>query len=146
MSPAMIPITYDALVELTVGRGVPSRAAAELAVRTTLAMLGQLLTDDEAAFLARRLAPELARLLERSEADVDVDERAQVVLRVLGESVDEDARRLLVRVLPAELARHLEPVVYGEPEPHRPPSGHTLADGRPGSRRPLSEAGARRDT
>lgn len=150
--------------------GGADESAAEQALRATLIVLGQRLTDDESRALRTDLPEKLAAVVAQSEYDGDFDaaelyervrrrqpelsagmarERTEVVLRVLTGVLSDEVVQRLVRALPADLGRHLLPIEVGEPPPHarparEPQSAHvtTLAHGRPGSTRPLSEARA----
>lgn len=157
-------ISSEGLVDRIMDAGIPDRAAAQLALRAVLATLGQRLTDDEAHALASNLSGELARLVDRGDYDCDFDaaefyermrrrertspgtarEHADVVLRAVGEALGEELRQRTARRLPDAIARRLLPPEVGEPPPHaaaiHAPKMSTLAHGRPGSRRPLSEA------
>jgi uncharacterized protein (DUF2267 family) len=152
------------LVDRILSEGIPDRVLAERALRSTLRVLGERLTDDEAGAVAARLPEELARIVDQAEYDGDFDdaefyervrrraktapgtarEHADVVLRAIGEAIDDELRARLVRVLPGSLGRQLLPADTGEIPPHpiahRTPSFSTLAHGRPGSLHPLSEA------
>ena len=55
------------------GAGIPDRAAAERALRATLGILGQRLTDDEARDLATELPDELGHVVDQSQYDGDFD-------------------------------------------------------------------------
>jgi len=143
--------------------GLPDRLTAELALRATLGALAARLTKDEAEALSARLPPMLARVVElvEYEGDLDADtiyervgrrsgtptriarEQADVVLAALAEHLDDELKRRLVRALPEPIAERFREHDEGEPPPHPivvAPPASTLATGRPGSRRPLSEA------
>jgi uncharacterized protein (DUF2267 family) len=158
--------TVAGLLDAIVAHGIPDHLQAERTLRATLSVLGERLTDDEAAALSKALPAELAPVLDRSEYDGDfsaadffertrrrlpaspspgkVREAVEVVLQALGTELDEESRGRLVRALPVDLSRHLVPIELGEPRPHMPrPPAHvltTLATGRPGSQHPLAES------
>lgn len=138
---------------------------ADRAIRATLATLAERLVDTEMHALAIELPPPLAEALSRGVYGGDFDlselydrvsrregvalpfgvEHAQVVCRVLAEALSHDALTRLHKELSPPLAElFCVPPRPPLPEPvlHLPPSepGHTLADGRPGSRHPLSES------
>lgn len=139
--------------------------AARRALDATLAALRLGLGDDEADWVALDLGPELAEPLVRGSGGQDLSlenfyrsvarcanqrrgvarEQAQVVCRALGELLSPSTVARLQRHLP-ELAPLFGPPAPAPPavEPRRSGGGkgpeHTLAGGRPGSRRPLSEA------
>jgi uncharacterized protein (DUF2267 family) len=77
-------------------------------------------------------------------------EHAQSVCRALAEHLDEDARRRLAARLPDAVATLLalpEPPSGAAPTVHNPEvprHAQTLAEGKPGSRHPLSEAAPQR--
>jgi uncharacterized protein (DUF2267 family) len=152
------------LVHLAMDRGIPDRSVAERALRATLRVLGERLTEDEAHALASRLPDELAGVVDRAEYDSDFDaaelyarvgrrmhvdlgeahERADVALRVIGTVLDDDLRRRLAHALPVPIAERLYEPELGEPPPYQEattaPRMTTLASGRPGSRHPLADA------
>jgi uncharacterized protein (DUF2267 family) len=68
-------------------------------------------------------------------------EHAEAILATLAEHLPFEVRSRLHRHLPRAWARFLEPRLFEPPASH-PGHGHgtTLAEGRPGSRQPLSEA------
>jgi len=146
--------------------GIADPGVAEKALRLTLSVLGQRLTDDEALALAARLPEELARVVEQSEysdSDGEFDatefyervrrrertpsgtarEHVNVVLQALGAALDDELRRRLVRALPKPIGDQLVPADFGEPPPYPRPSHaarlSTLAQGRPGSRHPIAD-------
>ena len=161
-------MTLDDLLERFARRGLPDSETAMRAVRSTLAVLGERLVDDEAAALAGVLPAELATSLERVEYDADfgsadlyervgrrelttagdAKEHAEIVIGALGELLDDDLRMRLARALPRQVgAVLLGRPAFGEPPPHRMPSRAptaptTLAMGCSGSRHPLCEATA----
>jgi uncharacterized protein (DUF2267 family) len=143
------------------------REDARRAFDATLLAMRRGLNEDEADWLAVALGPTLAKplLREMHQGELSADElyrwtkrygktrkglaveRAQVVCRALAELLREPEIERLRKHLP-EIAPLLE-----AREPTDPPSAprrlrgdddndHTLAGGRPGSTRPLSEAGA----
>jgi uncharacterized protein (DUF2267 family) len=120
--------------------GVSERGAAHSAVRATLSVLGQRLTDDEAQMLGARMPGELARLLDQSEYDGAFDaaelyervrkrqgvsagiarERVDIVLRAIGENLDDEVRKHLLRALPAAIGEQLIPREIAPPPEHVP--------------------------
>jgi uncharacterized protein (DUF2267 family) len=142
------------------------RGEARRAFDATVQALRRGLSEDEADWLAVALGPALAAPLLREvhQGELSADElyrwtkryaktrkgvaveQAQVVCRALAELLQEPEIERLRKHLP-EIASLLE-----VPPPADPPSAprllrsdvtdHTLAGGRPGSSRPLSEAGA----
>jgi uncharacterized protein (DUF2267 family) len=141
------------------------RADARRAFDATVQALRRGLSEDEADWLAVALGPTLAAplLRESHQGELSVDElyrwtkrygktrkgvaveQAQVVCRALAELLQEPELERLRKHLP-DIAPLLE-----VPAPADPPSAprrsrgdvtdHTLAGGRPGSSRPLSQAG-----
>lgn len=119
-----VPLEEDELVAEVTANGIPDAADARAAIRATLNVLGQRLTDDESRHLGRCLSTDLARYLDACEYAGDFDddafyarvqrrehtraaiarEDADVVLRALAEAVGEDTRRLMRRALPAHVA------------------------------------------
>lgn len=162
----MRPIAYAELVDHVCRLGIPDRGKASHAVRATIAVLGQALTDDEAAALARELTPDLVRVLDQNEYDpacdaseafrrvgrqercspTDACEHVEIVARALGELLGERDRELrsrLARALPDTIARSLVPAEYGPPPPYAEPrhaEPHTLSRGRPGTSHPICTA------
>jgi uncharacterized protein (DUF2267 family) len=146
--------------------GLADGEAAFRTVTATLSMLGECLPAAQAAALAEALPPEsgevvratprhqaiaLQELFEHVSQRARVPygaamEHAEAVLAVIAGQVSPELRLMLQRQLPPAWARLFEPrAIEGRaPEPwphHRAGRGETLADGRPGSRHPLSEAG-----
>lgn len=153
-------------VERRAGLETPDEAARVVAVAARA--LGERLLPDEGGPLADALPTPVAQRIReaRYERDFDLDElcdrvgrgegagrdfgreHAQAVYQVFGESLPEAVRVRLQRHLGPELGALFEPrarplppprPVHGAP-PIGPGHGTTLATGRPGSRRPLSEA------
>lgn len=149
--------------------GLATPELSRRAIQVTLGALRQRLVDDEAAALARELPEPFAQLMRGGayDADFTVDdlyyrvreregvplgfaaEHAQAVCQVLAEEIDGETLARLRKHLSADYAALLEPRPVEraplEPERHlhddNPPGdGPSLADGRLGSRRPLSEA------
>jgi uncharacterized protein (DUF2267 family) len=150
---------YDTLAK----DGLDDRAVAKHALRSTLIAFAERLTDDETASLAAALPPELSAIVRSTSYDGEIDaaelfervrrrekvgagvarERAQIVLRALAEHLPEDVLTRLRRHLPGDIGALLarREVDRGVAEHAvRAGEGHSLARGRPGSRRPLSEA------
>jgi uncharacterized protein (DUF2267 family) len=136
------------------------QSSAVEAVRAALEKLGACLTHADAEALAEVLPAELAasvrrprrhRVLPIEELFRHVSRReevafglavehAETILTALAVHLPFELRGRLHGHLPHAWARFLEPRIF-EP-PGSPPShghGHTLAEGRPGSQRPLSE-------
>lgn len=156
------------VLDVALAGGLPDEGTARRALRVTLAVLGERLTDDEACALASRLPKTLAAALDDAEYDGDFDaaefyervrrregatpgfahEDADVALRAIGTVLDTDLQTRLLRALPDGIARHLVPRPVGTPPPHVPPSAGpavtTLGSGRPGSRHPVAEAAVER--
>lgn len=156
-------LSSSELVDHIVRIGIPDRHVAEGALRATLHVLGQRLTQDEAVALASSLPNALAKARDPNEYDGDFDaaefyervrrrrgaapgearEQTDVVLVALGEVINDDVRARVVRALPQDLGRLLIPRRETEPRPHplprKAPHHSTLATGRAGSRHPLSE-------
>jgi uncharacterized protein (DUF2267 family) len=143
--------------------------AAKRAYETTLKALRRGLVDDEADWLAIDLGPELARPLEAEVYAGKLSpeefyhwagrfaglrrniakEQVQVVCRALGELLSPGMKGRLATHLPELAPLFMGPETPPPPEgPHRlrsePNPDRTLAGGRPGGERPLSEAGPRR--
>jgi uncharacterized protein (DUF2267 family) len=156
-------IEHATLIEHVMRTGLPDRLTAELALRATIGALGPRLTKDEAEALASRLPEPLAFIVARCEHEADLDadaiyervgrrsgtptriarEQADIVLAALAAHLDDELKRRLIRALPEPLAERFRPHDPGEVPPHRiavPAPTSTLATGRPGSSRPLSEA------
>lgn len=139
-------------------------AEARSALDATLTALRSALTDEEALALAEEIDAPWASPLRRGcfggqlppeeiyrvaaaheERRLSIaTEHVQVVCRVLGGLLSPEARERLIHELPL-LAPELEPPEPGAPAgPERlrapPAAEHTLAAGRPGSSRPLSDA------
>ena len=131
---------------------------ASVLVTSTLEAIGRALAPTTVATVARMLPEPLAEALKRGVSspgvgDVLVDlatqeqvslgvakEHVQVVLEQLATCMDEPTRAGLAQQLPDELASWLQR--WQAPlERHAVPAGreHTLATGRPGSERSLSE-------
>jgi uncharacterized protein (DUF2267 family) len=139
---------------------------ARRALDTTLLALRSGLTDDESDWLSLDLGPSLAVPLQRQSYGGDLSlnefyrrmgrdaglrrsvaiEQAQVVCRALAELLPEAGVRRLQKHMP-ELAPLFRvpapppPVLAPEHLHSEPSPDHTLAGGRPGSERPLSEGG-----
>jgi uncharacterized protein (DUF2267 family) len=142
--------------------GISSRARAERAIEATVELIAERLPARDAEALAGRLPARLAALLRKVTAHGDFGvaelfehvknrepvglgaavEHAQVVCQVLAEALDDEGRQFLHARLPADWAALF--VRRETTSLDRPPGpagyGNTLATGRPGSRRPLSEA------
>jgi uncharacterized protein (DUF2267 family) len=141
--------------------GFAGRADVMRAIRATLVALGERLRDEERAALAREIPRSLRSLLDRAAYAGDFD-RDELFARVARHGALDRGRALeyaeivceaLATELPwdllARLRRELGPSIASllvEPErppvvaTASPPSGSTMASGRPGSRHPVSEA------
>ncbi|MGK4005317.1 DUF2267 domain-containing protein [Sorangium sp. So ce1036] len=147
--------------------GFAGRDEAERAIAVTARTLGERLLEDEAAAVAGGLPGPVAAAVRGAtyQGDFDRDElydriarregaprgfgmeHAQAVCQVIGEALPEAERQRLQKHLP-DWADLFAPREAGAPPPRpvhaaAPPEvghGATLATGRPGSRRPLSEA------
>ena len=152
----------SSLVErVRVRAGFAGRAETLRAVRATLMAIGERLSDDERALLAREVPGAFARALDRVAYLGDFDseelyarvarheavglgfavEHAQIVCEVLGELMAAEPARRLRRALGVSIASLFD----AHPEvPEIPRSvsaaGSTLATGRAGSGHPLSES------
>ncbi len=149
--------------------GIRAPESADRAIRAALSTVGGRLTAEDAQAVAEELPPVLAAMVGgvHRHAEFDVRElyaavqeeegsspgaafeHAKVVCEVLSEAVSEPTRIRLQSRLPPEWAQLFVPrqrPSVGEDDPFTPSRGvpaghgHTLADGRPGSRRPISEA------
>jgi uncharacterized protein (DUF2267 family) len=144
--------------------GLGDAAVAETAVATVLEALGCLLPPADARFLAGALPPAFARamaaadrhafrdpsaLYARFSVSEDIDlgvamEHANATCGALADALDAESRLLLARRLPPEWAALFAPVPRAPARDAAPGTvpghGHTLATGRPGSRRPLAES------
>jgi uncharacterized protein (DUF2267 family) len=152
------------LVHHVMERGIPDRSLALQALRATVRVLGERLTDDEAHALSRFIPDELAALIDSVEYDADFDaaelyervrrrmrvdlgtahERTDVALRAIGALLDDDLRRRLSRSVPEPIGALFFEPSFGEPPSYREaviaPRIATLASGRPGSRHPLADS------
>ena len=117
---------------------------AELITRTVLARIGAALTPPHRRQIADELPPALASALMAPEVMVEhavsshQRELIDSVYRVLAEELSDDAMGWLRAELPRRMAEHLVP--GAPPAEQTPLHGRTLARGRPGSDRPVSEA------
>jgi len=159
----MSRISTETLVDHVRAGGIADRALARKALGATLAVLGSRLPDHEATALARRLSPELARIVEEETYDGDFDaaelyervrqrtgsppgisrEQTDVVLRALGEMLDPAELTRLARALPEPIVRGLVGREEVEVPPYAAgakPRRRTLAEGKPGSTHPIAES------
>jgi uncharacterized protein (DUF2267 family) len=143
--------------------GPSSRAEVEHAIDITLEGVGASLPRDERYGLLEPLPVELHERMSRSPPEQRVErdeliravarrddlsmgraaEEVEAVCEALSTLLDADLLERLRRHLPANLGALLEPPPSrGGPPPPRPPpkEASTLAEGRPGSRRPIDEA------
>jgi len=153
--------------------GPPSEDEGARAATTTLEALARCLTRAERARLAADLPSELATALHPEEDDPErpsfddaptlstnaiyaavahdlglpmgrAVETAQIVCRVVAETVDERARAVVVDHPDHDVARLFSLPDDGASKPsYRPRRAHSLAEGAPGSRRPVSETNPR---
>ena len=158
-------IDEDALVEEVMWRGgIHDRAHAVAAVAAALDAVGQQLDAPDRAFIAEQLPAPLASAVQRpapsaalrpsdlyaqlatsGELSLGVAvEHARAACSAVAEFLDGEARTLLARRLPPIWAAVFAPVPNAAetevPAGTVPGHGHSLATGRPGSRRPLAEA------
>lgn len=162
-------MSYERFIDAVSWRcGFEERAPAERAVEATLRVLAERLDEADARAVARQLPPRLASLMRADEHGAEFGladlydrvarlegvnrsfaaEHAQVVCQVLCDYLDDEGRKHLRVHVPPEIADLFTPrppaaPLRAEDRPrHRAPpgSGRTLASGRPGSSRPLSEA------
>ena len=144
--------------------GLRDRARAEAALEAVLDALASHLAAADRAFIAEQLPPPYttavqrpttaaasrpsdlyAQLATRDEVSLGAAvEQARAACAALAAIVGDDTRSLLLRRLPPDWAALFAPVAAA-PETDVPASmvpghGQTLATGRPGSSRPLSEA------
>lgn len=142
---------------------LPDRESARRTIVATLEVLGERLFPQEAQFVGEELPPTAARALRANPAGSSFDrdeffrrvaehegaplgfsvEHAEVVCTTLADALTSATLERLHKEIPdfRPLLQPPEPVDSPEPLPHLHRMGHTLADGRPGSTRPLSEAG-----
>jgi uncharacterized protein (DUF2267 family) len=144
--------------------GFEDKSQAERAVCAAVSVLAERLTHDEASSIVRVLPEDLrakveprrrrggrggdaAQLVERFREREGVSagrarEEMQIVFGALGRRLSADERRAIVQKLPSEIAGDFEdePDTPAPAVPLHPGPANTLASGRPGSQRPLSEA------
>jgi uncharacterized protein (DUF2267 family) len=149
--------------------GIRAPDSADRAIRAALTTVGERLTAEDAHAVAEELPPALSAMVGGAHHHAELDvrelyaavqaeegsspgaafEHAKVVCEVLSEAVSQPTRIRLQARLPTEWAQLFVPrerPSLGEDDPSALPRGvpaghgHTLADGRPGSRRPISEA------
>jgi uncharacterized protein (DUF2267 family) len=160
-------MTYESFMgEVSWRSGVDSRQRIERAIQATLEIVGERMNARDAQQLADQLPAPLGEHLRKAPShrafgveelfehvkDQEPSRRlgiavehAKVVCQVLAEALDFDGQQLLRSRLPPEWADLFSPREPGHdreewPRGPAPGHGHTLASGRPGSRRPLSEA------
>lgn len=162
-------MSYESIVlEVMARGGFSGRADAERAIEATLAAVGERLPDATVGLLAQCLPGPLSRQLLRREHHRDFDlpelyelvserervspgfarEHAQVVCQAVADELDAATLAGLREALPGGIAALFTPRPPS-PAPPRPVRHHarrrgTLSEGRPGSSRPLSEAGSDR--
>jgi uncharacterized protein (DUF2267 family) len=161
----IMPIDPDDLVKRVMDlTGINQPASAAVALEATLEALGERLTSGDASRLADALPPRLSAALLRLRRHTGAGlpalfarisvcegvrlgvaiEHAQAVGRALAEALGLEERLLLQRRLPPDWAALFADAVQPAIAEVHPPltssgQGHTLADGKPGSRHPLSE-------
>jgi uncharacterized protein (DUF2267 family) len=157
-------VNLESLLQASMSRSaLGDRELALRAVASTLEALGECLSPHDAEQLATSLPLDLAQAVGRARwhraADAEeffavvsakegvrlglAIEHAQAVCEALAEYLDPEVRIQLERHLPSELAVLFEArKVECDGPPPSPALGleETLASGRPGSRRPISEA------
>ncbi len=150
------------LAQVSERTGLRSPEEADRAIQAVLEAVGARLSRQELRVLAEDLPSRLMDMLRSGTPGEDfglealharVAEREHVregfavehtgtVCQVLAEALSPAAPHRLQETLPGPLAALFTP--RGAPErfeyPHLEPGGHTLAEGRPGSRHPVSEA------
>lgn len=120
-----------------------SAERAELVTRAVLARIGGSLTAEDRQLIADELPPALAAAVLAPEAMVDEAlsahqrELLDSVYRVLAEELSAEALAALRANLPPRMSELLVPGTA--PAAPVPRHGETLADGKPGSKRPISE-------
>jgi uncharacterized protein (DUF2267 family) len=155
----MIANTDDLCSHVAAHAGVPA-ALAERATRAVLAGIGGTLTPAARELVADELPAGLgAAILAGGSLATPIDEQVIAlgvtvgqareliasVCRVLVEELSSEAVDALRAGVPAALAALLVEPLAGEPPPRPAPDRRrdTLAEGRPGSRRPLSDGADR---
>lgn len=159
---------YDRFLEQVAERtGLGSRATVETAVRAVTEALGALVDHAHRDEIAMHLPAPLAQMLRGAPSDADADasaflrrvaavehlppgfavEHATAILETIGSALHPSARRQFASRLPEEMRDWLEPRrIAPAPRPRadetRRPAAepHHLANGRPGSTHPVSEA------
>jgi uncharacterized protein (DUF2267 family) len=157
-------MTFEDLVFHTADRtGLPREQARHILI-LVVRVLGEGLRHSRAEALADDLPPELARAFREgphgppfdlaelfrrvaSRENVRVGfgvEHVKLVCRLLGEHFSPASRYQFQESFPEEIAALFEPLTepgdHGEVPVHLHPERGTLAEGRPGSRHPISEA------
>lgn len=155
-------MTDDELVAHVAAHAGIGAAEAARAVAAVLGTLGERLSHSEAGALADALPAGAAARLRAGRFDRDFDleelygrvarragvrlgfavEHTIAVCATVGERLDAATRARLGRALPPEMLAlfAVRPAVEAPPPPPRVGAHTTLAEGRPGSRRPLSES------
>ncbi len=126
---------------------------AERAMRLVLAAIGARLNDEDRQLFADELSPGLATALVSGDVALPLEaqlvpacasvgharELVAAVCRVLAEELSDDVARAVHASVPEPIAQYF----VADADPYRArttqPTGHTLATGRPGSRRPVSD-------
>ncbi len=149
--------------------GLSDSSLVESVVRAVTEALGALIDHAHRDSIAARFPDELAPLLRRRAPEPDPSgatflrlvhkserlpigfaaEHGTAVLEAIGSELHPEERRQLASLLPVEMRDWLEPRVFRspppssqptQPHPAHPEGGHHLADARPGSEHPVSEA------
>jgi uncharacterized protein (DUF2267 family) len=138
--------TSDAFIAHVAAHAAISPQRAETIARTVLARIGAALSPESRRQIADELPPALASALMAPEVMPEPSEVVSVhhrelldsVYRVLAEELSEPALASLRAELPKPVAEHL---VAGAPTVDTPAvHGSSLATGKPGSGRPISES------
>ena len=158
-------IDHGALVDEVIWRsGIHDRSRADAAIAAALDAVAQQLGAGDREFIAAQLPLPLAAAVQRpspsaalrpsdlyaqlaTSGEISLGlavEHAKAACSALGEFLDAEARSLLARRLPPSWAALFEPITFAieadVPAGTLPGHGHTLATGRPGSRRALADA------
>lgn len=151
---------HDAFLDRVQRWGALTRREAELAISATLCGLRDALSDDEADALARDISPPLAHLMRGRARAARLDandfykrvsryegvplrfatEHAQAVCQAMASVLAPPSISRLARAAPGLAFLFEVPDRESHPATAHSPHGQTLAEGRPGSEHPLSEA------
>jgi uncharacterized protein (DUF2267 family) len=154
----------ELLEQVAAHAGCQDHAEAERAIRAVFEALAERLSRSEAVLLAEALPPRLAEPLRHGVFDREFDledlyqrvarnegvkrnsavEHTQTVCQAVADAIPGDVLRRLQQLLPEPLAALFLPrAPVDDFAPRRTtPRRDTLAEGRPGSRHPISEARA----